>query len=255
MTYKIAWMFPDILFIHGERGNVLAVERFAKMAGYDVQVDRIYMDTEFDPCDYDTILFGVGELSSFETLIEWLRPRSEAFQKYIRSGRPMMVTGTSQAIFANTIKRADGSEFKGLGFIPADIVENEAVYGDDVLFACTYNGKEMEINGSQIMMMDIIHNDTVESDASVWGTMMYGYGNSGRDRAEGYVQNNAIFTNGLGPMLVCNPWLTVEMIKAAAAYRGDKINDIDETFELERTSFDRKKNYNLNKATRLTNCK
>ena len=32
-TMKAAWLFPDILFLHGERGNIMALERIAGLFG------------------------------------------------------------------------------------------------------------------------------------------------------------------------------------------------------------------------------
>lgn len=256
MTYRIAWMFPDILFMHGERGNVLALKRFAEEAGYDAVVDRVDFETaEFNPDKYDAIVFGVGEISSFEEVIKWLRNYDEAFKNYIRNGRPMLVTGTSQAIFAKKINRADGSVIEGLGYFPAEIQENTAVYGDDIIVDCKYNGVEMQLVGSQIMMMDINKCEDCDSEASVLGELVYGYGNTGKSREEGYVWNNAIFTNVLGPILICNPWLTMEMIRASASYRGNELKPVDESFKLERASADAKVKFNLEKTTRLTNCK
>lgn len=256
MNYRIAWMFPDILFMHGERGNVLALKRFAAEAGYEVQVDRVDFDTEgFDPDNYDAIVFGVGEISSFEEVIKWLTPYNEGFKAYVASGRPMIVTGTSQAIFAKEIKRDDGSVIEGLGYYPATIIENSAVYGDDIIYDCCYNGAEMQIVGSQIMMMDIVSDGKAETGAVPFGKLVYGYGNTDKDREEGYILNNAVFTNALGPVLICNPWLAVQMVKASAAYRGDEIRAIDETFKLERDSAEAKVKFNLSKTTRLTNCK
>ena len=65
---------------------------------------------------------------------------------------------------------------------------------------------------------------------------------------------NAVFTNALGPVLVCNPWLTKEMIRVAAAVRGDGDVPIDADMSLEKKSFEMKKDFNLHKKTNLTNC-
>jgi hypothetical protein len=42
-------------------------------------------------------------------------------------------------------------------------------------------------------------------------------------------------------MLVCDPWLTVEIIKVAAEHKGEKIQNIDYDMELEKKSFETKK--------------
>ena len=74
-TIRAAWLFPDILYIHGERGNLLALERVAKFAGAEAVIDRIDFDTEgFDPMNYDFIFCPPGEIASFNAVVEWLKP-------------------------------------------------------------------------------------------------------------------------------------------------------------------------------------
>ena len=65
-TLKIGWLFPDTLFLHGERGNLLALKRFAGLAGFEAEVDKIDFHTEnFVPDDYDILFCAPGEISSF----------------------------------------------------------------------------------------------------------------------------------------------------------------------------------------------
>ncbi len=55
-TMKIAWLFPDTLYLHGERGNILALARFAELAGFQAQIEKVDFETEnFDAMDYDVI--------------------------------------------------------------------------------------------------------------------------------------------------------------------------------------------------------
>ena len=88
-----------------------------------------------------------------------------------------------------------------------------------------------------------------------FGHLLYGYGNLGKDRTEGIIKWNSIFTNTLGPMLVCNPWLTQQIIRVAAKKKG--IDDLDFHFDpkLEMDSFLTKKEFILTKETKLKNCK
>ena len=45
-TMKIAWLFPDTLYLHGERGNILALARFAELAGFQAQIEKVDFETE-----------------------------------------------------------------------------------------------------------------------------------------------------------------------------------------------------------------
>ena len=165
------------------------------------------MDTEtFNPLDFDFLFCPPGEIEHFEAVAAYLEPHRNELMAYIET-RPMLVTGTTVALFGETIKRDDQSEIIGLGIIEIEARENHAVYGDDLYYTCQYNGKEMEMIGSQIQMIDL---DIKEE--SPFGRLKYGYGNNGKTKFEGVISGKGIFTNTLGPVLVCNPWLTEEII-------------------------------------------
>ena len=90
-------------------------------------------------------------------------------------------------------------------------------------------------------------------DEKPFGELLYGYGNTGKDTGEGIAKANSVFTNALGPVLVTNPWLTVEIIKAAADANGKSYEDKPVDFTLEEKSFELKKKFELTKKTELTN--
>jgi CobQ-like glutamine amidotransferase family enzyme len=95
----------------------------------------------------------------------------------------------------------------------------------------------------------------VESHEKPFGNIIYGFGNTGKDRNEGIVKYNSIFTNVLGPMLVLNPWLTKEIILKAAEASGLAVDDFNFDMSLEKKSISCKKPFVLSKKTNLTNCK
>ena len=250
-TLKLAWLFPDILSLHGDRGNVLAFQRVAAAAGFDVDVERIDFDTEdFSPAQYDFIFCPPGELASCSNIIAWLQPYREEIQSFIDEGRVLLVTGTSQCIFGKQTLREDGSLLEGLGIIDCDYKERKAVYGDDLYFTTQYGvGEEMEIFGSQIQMMD------VRSREEAFGTLKYGFGNDGTDRREGVWKKNSIFSNTLGPILVLNPWLTKKIVLQCIKNIGIEMGELPFDMSLEEKSLATKKAFTAGKVTRLTNCK
>ncbi len=248
-SLKIAWLFPDTLYLHGERGNVLALERFGKMAKMDPEIAHIDFKTEdFNPMDYDIIFCPPGEISSFKPIIEYLSPYKGQFETFVEEGRVLIATGTSMALWGKEIRRTDGSIIEGLGICEYKAIEKDSVYGDDNLFVCKYNGEELDMLCSQIQMVDI-----ELEEQSPFGHLIYGYGNTGQDTNEGYIKANSIFTNCLGPMLVTNPWLTMEVIKVCGERKGIDV-EYDYDCSLEKKSFQTKKNLTMNKKTRLTNC-
>lgn len=243
---KIAWMYPDTLFLHGERGNALALERYARELGAEPVVDKIDFETEnFDPVAYDVLYFGAGEISSFESIVKDMESYKDALKAFMDSGKPVIVTGTTMAMFGRKVKREDGSTVECAGFIPVEAVEREYVYGDDLQIEADYNGKHMEIVGNQIQMIDISFKE--DGEFKGFGKVVYGMGNNGTDRIEGVMYKNSVFTNLLGPVLICNPWFTSGILRVAAEVSGEKLAESDPTFELERKSIERKKEFIANK--------
>lgn len=248
---RIAWLFPDTLYLHGERGNILALQRIIALKGLEAAVDQIDFETEgFDPMDYDIIFCPPGEIVSFPVVLEYLKPLKSRFEEFVSDGRPLIATGTSAGLWCRQVQRADGSSFEAMGLLQATAKENEAVYGDDVYFTCQYGGTEMEVLGNQIQMADLI-----SEGEEPFGRLIYGYGNTGRDRQEGFRKENSVFTNTLGPMLVTNPWLTEKIVETAAEKAGLAISGGALDTSLEQRSFDAKKKFIAGKTTRLTNCK
>ena len=235
--FNIAWLFPNTLFLHGDRGNLLALKRFSKLMGLNPVVQKIDFDTEdFDPDKFDVIFAGPGEISSFPELKKWFDNRSSDISDFVSSGRPLIVTGTSICLFGEEYVRDDESEYKGLGIISTAYKERKDIYADDIWFECKYNEKNLQIIGNQIQMGNI-----EIKDEKPFGKIIYGYGNSGKDENEGVIKANSIFTNTLGPILICNPWLTIEVIKVACKYRGIDISEYTYDDTLEKASFEAKK--------------
>lgn len=239
---RIAWMYPDTLYLHGERGNALALKHFSEVLGGEAALDKVDFETkDFDPMDYDILFFAAGEVSSFEVVGEDMGRYMDRLKEFIGSGRPVVATGTTMAMFGGEVSRTDGSSTHGIGLIPITAAEREYVYGDDEQINADYHGKTMEVVGNQIQMINVSFE---ENDAfRRFGSVVYGMGNNGRDGIEGVVYKNSVFTNMLGPVLVNNPWLTAEIIRTAAEASGKSVKADDPDFELERKSLECKKKF------------
>ncbi len=246
---NIAWMYPDTLYLHGERGNVMALVRYAQYLGLEPKIHKIDMGTKgFNPMEYDILFYGPGEITSFKSVIRDIGTYTRSLAEYIASGKILLVTGTTMAMFGERIRRYDpdapnksGEVIEGLCLIPVLSDEREYVFGDDEYIVAEYGGYSMELVGSQIQMADIEFLEN--SSFRRFGSVIYGRGNNGEDEIEGVVYNNSIFTNMLGPLLVNNPWLTVQILKKAAELKGIEIKAPDPTYNLEVTSLNFKKEF------------
>jgi len=232
-SIRVAWMYPDLLNLHGERGNVQALERISKKMEVTLKIDRIDdLEADIDFQKYDILLFNAGELKTIETISNVLESRKKQLIQYIKENKVVLVTGTTGALFADTITRKQSS-FQGLNILKMDMQERDMVIGDDLY----YKIGTMEIMGCQIQMVDIL----LKKVKSL-GKILYGYGNCG-NKEEGARYKNVIFTNALGPVLVKNPWFTEYLIQLACKNKGIKIAKKRIDYELERKSLESAKEF------------
>lgn len=246
---RIAWMYPDTLYLHGERGNVMALTRFAQELGLEPKIYKIDMGSgDFNPMKYDILFFGPGEISSFPSIIEDIGTYKRSLAEYVAAGKTMIVTGTTVSMFGERIRRFDPDSPNGLGeiidglcLIPVISEEREYVYGDDLDVRAEYGGYSMELVGSQIHMAD--YEFLENASFTRFGSVLYGRGNNGNDGMEGVLYNNAIFTNMLGPLLVNNPWLTVRILRDVADRKGYIIQAPEPNYTMEIRSLELKKEF------------
>ena len=214
-TLNITWLYPDLLNLHGDRGNLMAFERVGKAMGLDVKINRI--DTFAQEIDFensDIIFMNAGEIKTAASIVKSIKKYGDAVYNFAESGKPIIAIGTTGMVLIKSTKRCDGSVVEGLGLLDATAVERNEIYGDDLQFSLCED-KNFEI------------------------MLTYGKGNNDKDQTEGAKYKNVIFTNALGPVFVKNPWYTEKIINEALKAKGcEQCKPLDESFfEIERNSF------------------
>lgn len=234
-TLNITWLYPDLLNLHGDRGNLMAFERVGTKMGLDVKINRI--DTFSQDIDFENsniIFMNAGEIKAAASIVKNIKKFGDAVYKFAESGKPIIAVGTTGMVLIKSTTRCDGSVVEGLGLLDATAVERKEIYGDDLQFSlCEDSG--FEIMAVQIHLVDFFLNDP----SIALGKLIYGKGNNDKDSTEGAKYKNVIFTNALGPVFVKNPWYTEKIINEALKAKGlEPAAPIEESFfEIERNSF------------------
>ena len=234
-TLNITWLYPALLNLHGDRGNLMAFVRVGTKMGLDVKINRI--DTFSQDIDFensDIIFMNAGEIKTAASIVKNIKKFGDAVYKFAESGKPIIAVGTTGMVLIKSTTRCDGSVVEGLGLLDATAVERKEIYGDDLQFSlCEDSG--FEIMAVQIHLVDFFLNDP----SIALGKLIYGKGNNDKDSTEGAKYKNVIFTNALGPVFVKNPWYTEKIINEALKAKGlEPASPIEESFfEIERNSF------------------
>jgi len=234
---NILWLWPDILNQHGDRGNVMALVRVCGLLGIKADVTRVKRLTdEYDLKTADIVVLGPGELAVMPQISGALSKKAAELKEYTENGGVLFATGATGSAIGVQTRRLDGTYTYGIGLIDVECRERETVLGDDLIYKTK---DDLTIYGIQIHMIDI----DLSKEQTPFGETIYGYGNNG-SKNEGAVSGNVIFTNALGPVLVKNPWLTIDIINRALS----SSHSFDpELFGLELASADAIKQFNEKK--------
>lgn len=210
---RLLWMFPDVLSLHGGRGDIMALLRFATAAGIPLEIRRIEaLGDKIRLKKADMLYFCCGDLSCAPDIVRALRPMKAELEEFAKAGKVIIANGSSGAILAKSLKRTDGTVVEGLGLLGMEWTERTRVHGDD-LWLSAMDG--VEVIGNEIRLADI----TLEDGQAPFAKVRYGRGNCG-DGKEGARTKNVIYTGCLGPVLVRNPLLAMEYLRLGAAAAG-----------------------------------
>jgi len=221
----VHWMFPDQLYLYGDRGNLMALRRLGALFDLDVVINRV-TDVR-QAAAADLTIFSSGDLD----VIGSLTTRRDELADFVNRSRLSLVFGTTVALFGRTTKRVGHPDITGLGVVPADATERvldhtggQRPYGDDLwLQLADPAAEETRCAGVYIKPINV----RLDAGVKPFATVLYGLDNSGEleaGGAGGAVLPNLVWTNLLGPALVRNPWLGLWLINRAlgTAYEADE---------------------------------
>ena len=210
---RVAWMYPDVLNLHGGRGDLMAIMHIACLLGIPCEIRRVETLIEKIPFDWaDLLYFTSGDLSAMADINRAMTPQAEAFRAFAALGGRIVAVGSTGAVLAKKLTFLDGSVSEGLGLLNMEMTQRKNSFGDD-LWLETADG--LEILATQVTMTDTV----LGEGQAPFETLRYGRGNCG-DGFEGAQTGGVIFTNCVGPVLAKNPRFAEWLIKRCAGNAG-----------------------------------
>ena len=216
MELRIGHLYPDLMSIYGDRGNVLALSARARWRGIDVAVRSQTIGDRFDPDWADIWFFGGGQDQGQDLVgADLAGPNGDALRRSIAGGA---------AVFSV----CGGYQLLGREYVPED---GAAIPGLGVLDVTTRAGKErfvgnlLATSGSDILIGFENHSGRtyLGPGAAPLGRVTVGHGNNGEDQTEGAVQGKVIGCYCHGSALPKNPWLADRLIGWALARRYGEV--------------------------------
>lgn len=214
MRLVIAHLYPELLGVYGDRGNVLALARRAAWRGLEVRVIPVGVGEACDLDAVDVVCIGGGEDRQQAAVAADLGQRAQALRAAVDGGMPLLAICGGYQLLGHWYQPAAGERLTGVGIFdattgpgPGRLVGNVVVEGT---VAGTLVG--FENHGGRTVL---------GATARPLGRVRPGRGggNNGRDGTEGALRGRAVGTYLHGALLPKNPALADFLLEGALVRR------------------------------------
>lgn len=217
---RLAHLYPDVMNIYGDRGNVIALQYRCEARGIAVQVVDVNIGDAFDPAEFDLVLIGGGQDREQRRIADDLVARGAALKAAVEDGLPALAVCGGFQLFGHRYVDHEGGVIPGIGIFdletrhPGPLADR--CIGDVVLATEFGEMVGFENHGGRTYLAP---------GQAPFGTVRRGFGNNAEDGGEGARTKNAIGTYLHGSLLPKNPALADHLILAALRRRyGESVD-------------------------------
>jgi lipid II isoglutaminyl synthase (glutamine-hydrolysing) len=229
--FTVGWLYPDLMNIYGDRGNILTLLKRAEWRGLDAKLIELGRGAESEMLDVDVFFFGGGQDREQALIYGDLRQyKQDSLQRAVANGAQVLAVCGGYQLLGHYYQTADGERYDGIGLIDVRTEAGKKRFIGDVVI-------ETEVEGLSPRTLVGFENHSGRTflgpGAKPLGRVIQGQGNNGSDRLEGCVQGNIIGTYLHGSLLPKNPQLADHLIGRALSRRdGGGLSPLDDSAEL-----------------------
>ncbi|MGI8925315.1 MAG: type 1 glutamine amidotransferase [Tepidiformaceae bacterium] len=213
-SLRLAHLYPDVMNIYGDRGNVIALRYRCGARGIPLSVAEIGVHDAFDPAEYDIVLIGGGQDREQRRIADDLVAKGPALREAIGAGMAALAVCGGFQLFGNRYVDQEGGIIPGIGVFDLETrhpgPRADRCIGDVVLATEMGDVVGFENHGGRTYLAP---------GQAPFGHVKRGFGNNAEDGFEGARRANAIGTYLHGSLLPKNPAVADELILAALRRR------------------------------------
>jgi CobQ-like glutamine amidotransferase family enzyme len=213
-TLRLAHLYPDVMNIYGDRGNVIALRYRCERRGIELVVDEINVGDPFEPQDYDLVLIGGGQDREQRRIADDLVARGPAIREAVDEGLPALAVCGGFQLFGHRYVDHEGGVIPGIGVFDLETrhpgPRADRCIGDVVMATDIGDLVGFENHGGRTYL---------SPGQAPLGRVRRGFGNNAEDGTEGARTKNAFGTYLHGSLLPKNPALADELIRLALKRR------------------------------------
>ena len=217
MKLRICHLYGNLMNTYGDNGNLLMLQHRAKKLGYEVETTLISLEEDFNPDDFDIVMFGGGQDYEQTVVAKDLQNKKDALIQYIEDDGVVVAICGGFQLLGRYYVNASGERLNGIsaidvctnGQFPSRLIGDIEIFNEE--FGETYLGYENHIGRTYL-----------GKNMKPLGKVVKGFGNNEEDHVEGCHYKNVFCSYFHGPILVRNQHLADRIIETAAERQRSK---------------------------------
>lgn len=221
-TVTIAHLYPKLLNIYGDGGNILALKRRAEWRGIEVVIDEINIGDEIS--SHDIYFIGGGQDTQQIEVSKELQKHKEFLTNERDRGAVFLGICGGYQLMGHYYQPHNGEKLMGISLLDAYTVAGSKRFIGNVTVKADYLEPNTLVGFENHSGLTYLQGET-----KPLGTMIVGNGNNGKDGTEGARFKNVFGTYMHGSFLPKNPQFTDYMLELAL---GENLSKLDDSIEL-----------------------
>ncbi len=231
MELKICHLYPDVLNLYGDGGNIICLQQRLKWRGIDSCVSRVVIGDTLRLSDFDLLFIGGGQDFEQEVLLPDLQSgKDKEIRSAIEDGLTVLTICGGYQMLGQYYETFDGVRCDFVGALDLYTVGSRTRMIGNTVFRCTE-----ECGGSTVVGFENHSGKTwLGSSVEPLAHVVVGFGNNGEDHTEGVHYKNVFGSYSHGPMLPKNPEFCDLLLETALSrrYGSVKLDPLDDRSEL-----------------------
>ena len=223
LKLTIAHLYPKLLNIYGDFGNVLALKRRCEYRNIDCEVVSVNVGDEID-------FVGGGQDKQQIEVSEEMQKRKEALTQAANDGRVFLAICGGYQLLGKYYQPHDGEKLLGIGVLDAYTVAGDTRFIGNVTAETDFLEPKTLVGFENHAGLTYL-----EEGTTPFAKVVVGNGNNSKDGGEGARKNNVFGTYLHGSVLPKNPHFTDYLIKTALEVKYKKpieLEKLDDTIEM-----------------------
>jgi lipid II isoglutaminyl synthase (glutamine-hydrolysing) len=205
MTLRICHLYPTLLSIAGDRGNLMAIQRRCAWRGLDTAVTEVAVGDHADFTQFDMILFHGGQDKEMDVAARDLEGKAGSLRDAVESDVVILAVCAGYQLLGHYYQPFTGPQLQGVGALDIYTEGSNTRFMNHLAMECDFApGEPQRLVGFE----NHSGRTYLGQRAQPLGRVIAGSGNNGQDGSEGARYRQVYGTYLHGPVLPKNPWFT-----------------------------------------------